>query len=268
MTDMPPHNDAGVDVSHQELVRAEFSRQAEAMASAPAFSAAAIIDRFKDAIASKASGVMLDLACGPAILLASLASTMRLSVGADVTPKMIQMARATCAASPATTQFIESLAECLPFATAAIDCVVTRLSIHHFLDPLVVLREVKRVLKPDGLLVIGDLTSSEDPTESRLHNALEQLRDPSHIRMLPESELLQIVNAAGFRVIATGHWLQQRQFKEWAAIVENARSLQSLEVAMRTIAERGVTAGIDLRVSADSVEFAHRWVFIAAQPVT
>src|SRR6185295_18297205 len=68
MTDMPPHNDAGVDVSHQELVRAEFSRQAEAMASAPAFSAAAIIDRFKDAIASKASGVMLDLACGPAIL--------------------------------------------------------------------------------------------------------------------------------------------------------------------------------------------------------
>jgi len=266
---MPPHNDAGVDVSHQELVRAEFSRQAEAMASAPAFSAAAIIDRFKEAIASKASGVMLDLACGPAILLASLASTMRLSVGVDATPKMIQMARAKCrAASTANTHFVESLAEDLPFAAAAIDCVVTRLSIHHFLDPLVVLREVKRVLKPDGLLVIGDLTSSEDPTESRLHNALEQLRDPSHIRMLPESELLQIVNAAGFRVIATGHWLQQRQFKEWAAIVENARSLQSLEVAMRTIAERGVTAGIDLRVSADSVEFAHRWVFIAAQPVT
>ena len=64
------------------------------MANAPAFSAAAIIDRFKEAIASKASGVMLDLACGPAILLASLASTMRLSVGVGATPKMIQMARA------------------------------------------------------------------------------------------------------------------------------------------------------------------------------
>ena len=85
--------------------------------------------------------------------------------------------------------------------------------------------------------------------------------------MLPESELLQIVNAAGFRVLATDHWLQQRQFKEWAAIVENARSLQSLEVVMRTIAATGVTAGIDLRASADSVEFAHHWVFIAAQPV-
>jgi ubiquinone/menaquinone biosynthesis C-methylase UbiE len=238
------------------------------MAGAPAFSAAAITDRFKEAIASKASGVLLDLACGPAILLASLASTMRLSVGVDATPKMLQVARAKChSASTANTHFVESLAEGLPFAPASIDCVVTRLSIHHFLDPLTVLREVKRVLKPDGLLVIGDLTSSEDPTEARLHNALEQLRDPSHVRMLPESELLQIVNAAGFRVAATDHWLQPRQFKEWAAIVENARSLQSLEVVIRAIAATGVTAGIDLRMSADSVDFTHHWVFIAAQPI-
>ena len=66
------------------------------MAAASAFSAEAITNRFKEAIASKKSGVMLDLACGPGILLASLASTMRLSIGADVTPKMIQMARGTC----------------------------------------------------------------------------------------------------------------------------------------------------------------------------
>ena len=238
------------------------------MAQAPAFSAEAITNRFQEAISCKRSGVMLDLACGPAMLLASLALAMRLSVGVDVTPKMIQMARAKCrAASPANTQFVESLAERLPFATAAIDCVVTRLSIHHFLDPLIVLREVKRVLKSDGLLVIGDLISSDDPTERRLHNALEQLRDPSHIRMLAESELLEVVNAAGFRVTATDHWLQQRRFDEWAAIVADARSLQSLEVAMRTIAEAGITAGIDLRASADSVEFVHHWAFVAAQPV-
>jgi hypothetical protein len=33
------------------------------------------------------------------------------------------------------------------------------------------------------------------------------------------------------------------------------------------IAETGVTAGIDLRAS-DSVEFAHHWLFIAAQPIS
>ena len=238
------------------------------MAQAPAFTAEAVTTRFAEAIASKASGVMLDLACGPALLLARLASAMRLSVGVDATPAMIRMARAKCrAASRANVQFVESLAEDLPFATATFDCVVTRLSIHHFLDPLVVLRDVKRVLKSDGLLVIGDVISSEDADERRLHNALEQLRDPSHIRMLPESELLELVAAAGFRVTATDHWRQQRQFDEWAAIVANARSLQSLEVAMRTIAEAGITAGIHLRASADSVEFVHHWAFIAAQPV-
>ena len=71
-------------MSHRELVQTEFSQQAEPMAKAPAFSDEAITHRFKEAIASKASGVMLDLACGPGMLLASLASTMRLSVGVDV----------------------------------------------------------------------------------------------------------------------------------------------------------------------------------------
>jgi len=239
------------------------------MATAPAFSAEAVTNRFKEAITSKASGVMLDLACGPAILLAKLASSMRLSVGVDVTPKMIQTARATCrAAGVANTHFAESLGERLPFATATFDCVVTRLSIHHFPDPLVVLREVKRVLKADGLFVIGDLISSEDPSDGRLHNALEQLRDPSHIRMLPISELFEVVSAAGFRVAATDHWLQHRTFDEWAAIVANARSLKSLEVAMRALADAGITAGIGLRASGDSVAFEHHWAFIAAQPVS
>jgi ubiquinone/menaquinone biosynthesis C-methylase UbiE len=237
------------------------------MAKAPAFSAETITKRFQAAIASKKSGVMLDLACGPAILLANLAPSMRLSVGMDVTPKMIQVARETCrTASSANTQFVESLGERLPFTTAAFDCVVTRLSIHHFPDPLVVLREVRRVLKSDGLLVIGDLVSSEDPAEGRLHNALEQLRDPSHIRMLPASELLEVVKGAGFDVTAIDHWLQHRTFSEWAAIVANARSLQSLEVTMRAFAGAGITAGIGLRASPDSVEFEHHWVFIAAQP--
>jgi ubiquinone/menaquinone biosynthesis C-methylase UbiE len=256
------------NTGQRELVQSEFSKQAEAMARAPAFSAEAVTKRFKAAIGAKAGGVMLDLACGPATLMARLAPAMRLSVGVDVTPKMIQVARATCAANSATTRFVESPAEWLPFATAAFDCVVTRLSVHHFLDPLVVLREVKRVLKADGLLVVGDVVSSEDPTERRLHNALEQLRDPTHVRMLPASELLELVHAAGFRVTGTDHWLQRRQFKEWAAIVANARSLQSLEVAMRTIAEAGITAGIGLRASADVVEFDHRWAFIAARPVS
>jgi hypothetical protein len=84
--------------------------------------------------------------------------------------------------------------------------------------------------------------------------------------MLPAGELLEVVTAAGFRVTATEHWLQHRQFKEWAAIVANARSLQSLEVIMKTIADAGITAGINLRASADSVEFDHRWALIAAQP--
>ena len=46
-----------------------------------------------------------------------------------------------------------------------------------------------RVTRPGGLLALVDVCASEDADEAGLHNALEQLRDPTHVRMLPPSEL-------------------------------------------------------------------------------
>jgi ubiquinone/menaquinone biosynthesis C-methylase UbiE len=254
-------------LSHRQQIREEFSRQADAMAQAPAFSADGMANRFKEAIASKAGGLLLDLACGPGILLEQLASTMSLAAGVDVTPKMLELTRARCLAAGLTTvRVIESIAEQLPFATASFDCVATRLSVHHFPEPQRVLREVARILRSDGVLVLADLVSSNDAAESGLHNALEQLRDPSHVRMRSERELLELVHDAGFRIVSTERWLQRRRFDEWAAIVENARSLRSLETVMRHLGEAGSSAGINLRVANDGVEFDHRWICVVAVP--
>jgi len=43
------------------------------------------------------------------------------------------------------------------------------------------MEEVVRVTRREGKVVVADITSSEDEEEAALHNALETLRDPTHV---------------------------------------------------------------------------------------
>jgi SAM-dependent methyltransferase len=155
-------------------------------------------------------------------------------------------------------------ATALPFGDGEFDGVVTRLSVHHFEEPAAVLREVHRTLATDGVVALGDVTSSANADEARLHNALEALRDPSHVRMRTEEDLERLVASAGFRIETRLHWKQPRRFEEWAAIVADARSLEPLRVVMRALARAGRTAGIDLREEESTLCFSHHWVFLGA----
>jgi hypothetical protein len=72
-----------------------------------------------------------------------------------------------------------------------------------------------RVLRPAGAAVIVDAVSSEDLDDSKLHNAIERLRDPSHVRMLRASELDAGVSRAGFRNLEHATWDMDRELEEW-----------------------------------------------------
>ncbi|MFZ2007132.1 MAG: methyltransferase domain-containing protein, partial [Stellaceae bacterium] len=85
----------------------------------------------------------------------------------------------------------------LPYADGAFTIVATRFSFHHFLDPLAVLKEMVRVCAPGGRIVVADSCPSEDKEKAAAFNRLELLRDPSHTRALPLSEMKRHFAAAG-----------------------------------------------------------------------
>ena len=85
----------------------------------------------------------------------------------------------------------------LPYADGAFDIVVTRFSMHHFLDPVGVLREMVRVCAPGGRVVVIDMYASDDPAKAAEWNRAEKLRDPSHVRCLTLPELKGLFGAAG-----------------------------------------------------------------------
>ena len=119
-----------------------------------------------------------------------------------------------------------------------------------------------------GYSVIVDAVSSEDPDESNLHNAIERLRNPSHVRMLPASELDAGVSRAGFRNLEHATWDMDRELEEWLAIVADPARVEPIRTVVRALAESGRTAGFGLSMDRGQVVFFHRWRLIKARKPT
>jgi SAM-dependent methyltransferase len=251
---------------HDDRVRDEFTRQAETFSASAAITDAALTQRFIDALGEAARGSVLDVACGPGILSAAIAKTAREVVAFDLTPQMLTTAAQRCAeAGLGNVTFREGTATELSFADAAFDAVVTRLSVHHFDRPGRAMSEIFRVLRPGGRFVIADVISSEVPAEAELQNAIEILRDPSHVRMLPGSELAALVGGAGFAIESRATWDKPREFEEWMGIVNDASRVPPLRAVVRALANAGVSAGMGLAIDGEKIRFFHRWNLIAAR---
>ncbi|MGQ4810574.1 putative methyltransferase YcgJ [Candidatus Entotheonellaceae bacterium PAL068K] len=250
---------------HQTQIRREFTRQADTLSAAAIFTDEHILARIRQAAGLTRQARLLDVACGPGIVAAALAPEAGDVVAVDLTPTMVSRARQRCRqAGHTNVHCILGQAEVLPFANATFDVVVNRLALHHFPRPAVTLAELARVTRESGRLVIVDVVSSEVPEESSLHNALEVLRDPSHVRMLPQSELLSLLHEVGLSVQSCVAWTNRRGFDEWLQITNAPERIAPLQAVMVALAKAGVQAGINLHLEGNTVVFEHHSLLIMA----
>jgi SAM-dependent methyltransferase len=248
-----------------ERTRQEFARQAAGFAASAATTDQAQVARLVEAIGETA-GRVLDVGCGPGIVTSALAEGAQEVVALDLIPQMLEQARERCAKAGRTNVvFKEGSATALPFADATFDAVVTRLSFHHFAEPNVALKEMLRVLRRGGILTIADVVSSEEPDKSELQNAIEVLRDPSHVRMLPATELIALIAQSGVAIERLEAWDKAREFEEWLGIVANPERVAPLRTVVRALAMAGEDAGMGLRLEGGVVHFFHRWQLVAAR---
>ena len=250
----------------QSRIKEEFARQAERISVAPSFTDADVLERIRAAVASTRSIRILDLGCGPGIVSAALAPSAGEVVAYDITPEMLEKARQRCQEAGVQNVLFElGMAEKLSFPDGSFDVIVSRATFHHFPDPHRVLEEIVRVTRPGGKIVVADVVSSENAEEAALHNALEILRDPSHVRMLSGNELRGLLQAVGCRVIATSTWEMRRDFEEWIRITNAPERAAPLFTIMLTLAKAGIHAGMDLGFNGKTVVFKHRWLLITAE---
>jgi len=187
-------------MDHLKRIADEFTRQAQTFDKFAELTDEQVATRFGSALGEAGSGNLLDVACGPGVVTAAIAPMAASVVAFDATEPMLEKAKTRCARAGLTNvTFKHGDAENLPFEEALFDGVVTRLAIHHFAHPQRALEEMFRVLRPGGVAVIVDVVSSEVAAESKLQNAIERLRDPSHVRMLPATGLDGGLARAGSR---------------------------------------------------------------------
>jgi ubiquinone/menaquinone biosynthesis C-methylase UbiE len=252
-------------MDHLERITDEFTRQAQTFEVWAEKVDADVGARFGGALGKAARGRLIDVACGPGVVTAALAPAASSAVAFDATEEMLAKARARCAkAGLRNVEFRTGDAEALPFADAQFDGAVTRAALHHFAQPLRAVSEMFRVLRPGGVAVFADVISSENAGESRLHNAIERLRDPSHVRMLPASELESAARQAGFRELEGTTWDHSRELEEWFSIVSDPARVEPIRTVVRELAEAGRSAGIGLSIKDGQVVFFHRWRLLKA----
>jgi len=186
------------DTSHQDLILDQFTRQATVFSTAPTITDEDALRMIVDAAGPKPDDRLLDVACGPGLVVCAFAPHVREATGIDVTPAMLERARKL-----ATDKGLANITWChgdvysLPYEDASFTIVTTRFSCHHFLDPVAVLREMVRVCAPEGRVIVVDDYASEDPSKAAEFNRLEKLRDPSHSRCLTLRELKGLFGDAG-----------------------------------------------------------------------
>ncbi len=249
-----------------EKMQKEFGRQAANMATAPAFQEEQTLRQISTALGPAPVGRVLEVACGPGIVAEAISPLVSELVCIDATPEMLALAEARLEKSGlSNVTFQQAFAEALPFGDAEFDAIVTRLSFHHFNDVQAVLGECRRVLRPHGRLITADVTSSANREESTLHNALEQLRDPTHVHMLSRQECLAELCNAGFEPEFEESWDQQRSFSEWARIVSVPGRTEPLQEVMRVLSRSGLHAGIQLHEAGGDLQFTHTWLLVTAK---
>lgn len=140
---------------------------------------------------------ILDLGCGNGNILKLLSQKTDAELcGLDLSEKMICQAEKRLAGKA---EFTIGDAENLPYKTNEFDVVICNASFHHYTNPVKVLKEVKRILKSHGVLILGDPTSPFD-WYLKILNYFLKYSTSGDYKIYSSKEIIQLLTSCGFNI--------------------------------------------------------------------
>jgi ubiquinone/menaquinone biosynthesis C-methylase UbiE len=160
--------------------------------------------------------VVLDAGSGAGHTALAVAPHAARVVAVDLSEAMLaQGARGAEERGLTNVEFRQGDVEALPFAAAAFDVIVSRYSAHHWPHPQRALGEFRRLLRPGGRFLLSDIVSYDDFTTDTHLQALEVLRDRSHVRDHTVEAWRQMLDEAGFTAEVVFTWELRLEFDPW-----------------------------------------------------
>ncbi len=220
--------------SHDQSVVAQFDPKAEAYLASAVHAAGPDLQRAGNLVfQAGVQGAMLDVGCGAGHLSFTLARHFQQVIATDLSPAMLATVRG--AAGQRGLPQIEvqqASAEALPFPDGHFDLVSSRYSAHHWHDVPAALREMRRVTRPGGLLLMIDIIGDESPLVDTHLQAIELLRDPSHVRDYTSLQWRSMLAVAGFDLHHDDSWPTRLEFASW---IERMRTPADVATVIRNL---------------------------------
>lgn len=199
---------------HDSNLAAAFDGQAARFERAPVQSDPARIARFLQMASLPAGGRVLDAGCGPGLVSEALLQAGHPVRGVDLSAEMIARARQRCAAYGERASFEQkSLFDAS--RTGLFDGAISRLVLHHTMDPVAFLRRLVELLRPGGIAAVCDHTTDPDDARADWHQRIERGRDRTHTRNATPGQLLDWMASAGLTDLRLVEEPYVLDFDEW-----------------------------------------------------
>lgn len=255
-------------VAHRkkQSARDRFGRRSDAYSKSGILSNKDHLNLIIDLASPEESDSVLDIATGNGFLAFEFAEKVSRVIGCDMTEDMLDIAESIRKERKLDNVAFEVMdAESLRFEDGSFDIVSCRFAFHHFTNPKKVISEMVRVCRNGGKIVLVDGLSSEDPVKSEYHNRIEQIRDPSHVRLYSRSELIGMLQDAGLRVTHAREWDADFYFDEWIAIADPGEEIAEQVRSMMINSIEDDKTGLNVRFKDDKMLFTYSTVILVAE---
>ncbi|HLI21865.1 MAG TPA: methyltransferase domain-containing protein, partial [Stellaceae bacterium] len=180
---------------------------------------------------------VLDLGCGGGHVSFAVAPHVGEVVAYDLSAEMLAVvSKAARERGLGNLKTERGVAENLPFTAASFDYVFSRWSAHHWRDLDLGVREAARVLKPGGTAVFIDTVAPAAPLFDTFLQAIELLRDPSHVRDYSRAEWVAVIGRAGLLAGDASERRLRLEIRSWLERIRtpavHADAIRALQAAI------------------------------------
>ena len=223
--------------THESNVTTQFGPRAAAYVASAVHASGEDLAQIAGFAKARGPARVLDLGCGGGHVSFHIAPHAGEVVAFDLSADMLNAVRAEAAAR-GLSNIVPHLGsvEHVPFADGAFDFVASRYSAHHWRNVAAGLAEARRVLAPGGAAVFADSISPGIPLLDTHLQAIELLRDPSHVRDYSALEWIDLLKRAGFTPAIPVIRRVRLEFASWVARMAtpevHVRAIRALQQSM------------------------------------
>jgi SAM-dependent methyltransferase len=230
------HEDRPMNRAHEQLVDAQFGPRAQAYVESAVHARGPDLEALKEVVSAERPERALDLGTGGghvAYLMARYAASV---TATDLSREMLAaVAAAAKDRHLSNIEVAEASAERLTFDDEWFDFLGCRYSAHHWRNLEAGLREARRVLKRGCKAVFIDAFAPAAAALDTHLQAVELLRDTSHVRDYTSSEWVGVLSRSGFTLQAFRSWRIRMDFPTWVARMQtppdNVCAIRALQMA-------------------------------------